>query len=185
MYTYVPALLLLRRLYFRFGALFSRRRRFCFLYCDVYMYLWFRGCPVVLDIELSVSSWYQKTRRALLHARCLLLLLLLLAVDNRERQCAVCGITFKITCNEWSGNKTTILCQSEHERIPPHPKHTHIKKHLCIYGNSLYGPARWIHTKGDTSDMAIVQPTEHPRTSPPGSKVSEHMPRYPSCVCLP
>ena len=55
----------------RFGALFSRQRSFCFLYCDVY--LRFRGCPVVLGIELSVSAWYQKTRRALLRARCLLL----------------------------------------------------------------------------------------------------------------
>ena len=37
----------------RFGALFSRQRSF-FLYCD--MYLRFRGCPVVLDIELCVSA---------------------------------------------------------------------------------------------------------------------------------
>ena len=56
------------------------------------MYLRFRGCPVVLDIELSVSAWYQKTRRALLRARCLVLLL-------RERRCAVCGITLKFSCN--------------------------------------------------------------------------------------
>ena len=46
-----------------FGALFSRQRSFCFLYCD--MYLRFPGCPVVLDTELYVSAWYQKTRRAL------------------------------------------------------------------------------------------------------------------------
>ena len=51
-----------------------------------------------LYIELSVSAWYQKTRRALLRARCLLLLLLL-AADIRERRCAVLGTTFKITCN--------------------------------------------------------------------------------------
>ena len=59
------------------------------IYC---MYLRFRGRPVVLDIELSVSAWYQKTRRVLLRARCLVLLL-------RERRCAVCGITLKISCN--------------------------------------------------------------------------------------
>ena len=47
----------------RFGALFSRQRSFCILRCD--MYLRFRGSPVVLDIELSVSAWYQNTRRAL------------------------------------------------------------------------------------------------------------------------
>ena len=45
-----------------------------FLYCE--MHLRFRGCPVVLDIELSVSAWYQKTRLVLLHATGLLLLLL-------------------------------------------------------------------------------------------------------------
>ena len=38
------------------------------------MCLRFRGCPVVLDIELSVSARYQKTR-VLLRARRLLLLL--------------------------------------------------------------------------------------------------------------
>ena len=51
-----------------------------------------------LDIELSVSAWYQKTRCALLRARRLLLLLFLAAV-SRERRCAVCGITFIISCN--------------------------------------------------------------------------------------
>ena len=30
-----------------------------------------------------------------------------------------------------------------------------------------------------------MQPTQHPRTSPPGLTVAEHMPRRPSCVCLP
>ena len=38
------------------------------------------------------------TCTALLRERCLLLLLLL-AADSRDRRCAVCGITFKITCN--------------------------------------------------------------------------------------
>ena len=63
LYTYVPALLMLCRFCIRFGALFSRRRSFCFLYCE--MYLRFRGCPVVPDIDLYVSAWCHKTRRAL------------------------------------------------------------------------------------------------------------------------
>ena len=29
-------------------------------------------------------------------------------------------------------NKITILCQSEHAKIPPHPKHTHIKKQFLF-----------------------------------------------------
>ena len=41
---------------------------------------------------------------------------------------------------------------------------------MRLHGN----PTAWYlflattHTKGDTSDIAIVQPTEHPRTSPAG-----------------
>ena len=113
------------------------------------------------------------------------MLLLLLAADSRERA-AVCGVRHNSqNFMQWSGNKRTILCQSEHEGIPPRPKNTHIKDNFFIYGNSLYGPASWTHTKGDTSDMPSMQPTEHSRTSPPGSTGSEYMPRHPSCVCLP
>ena len=105
---------------------------------------------------------------------------------SRQQRPAVCGV--RHNCQNFMlgrGNERTILCQSQHERMPPHPKHTHIKKRFFIYGNSLYEPASWIKTKGDPSDMAIVQPTEHPLTSPPGSTGSEHMPLYPSCVRLP
>ena len=41
------------------------------------------------------------------------------------------------------------------------------------------------HTKGDTSDISSMQPTEHPRTFPPGSTGSGNMRPYPSCLCLP
>ena len=77
---------------FRFGALFlaSAASAFSTVIPGIYV------SPVsgVLDIELSVSAWYQKTRRALLRVRCLLLLLLLVADSReRERRC------FKISCN--------------------------------------------------------------------------------------
>ena len=50
---------LLCRLLYTFGAaLFSRKSNLFFYCCDMYLRL--RGCPVVLDIELSVSAWYQK-----------------------------------------------------------------------------------------------------------------------------
>ena len=49
-----------------------------------------------LDIELSVSAWYHKTRRVLLHARHLLLLL---TAESKEQRRAVCGITFKPASN--------------------------------------------------------------------------------------
>ena len=170
---------MLCRLYtFWCSILFSRQRSFFFLYycCITRMYLRFRGCPVVLDIELSVSAWYQKTRRVPLRARRLLLLLLLLAAERG-------GVRHNL--ENFMQNKTTILCQSEHAKTPPHPKHTHVKEQFFLNGNSLYGPASWKHTNGDMSDMPSQQPTEQPRTSPPRWRVSEHMPRRPSCVCLP
>ena len=63
------------------------------------MYVRFRGCPVVLDIELSVSAWYHKTRRVLLRARRLLLLLLLLTAESKEPRLAVSCIAFKLALN--------------------------------------------------------------------------------------
>ena len=51
--------------------LFSRQRDLFLYCCDIH--LRFRGCPVLLHIELSVSAPYQKTR-VLLHAQRLLLL---------------------------------------------------------------------------------------------------------------
>ena len=66
----------------RFGDLFARQRSF-FFYCDTYLH--FGCCPVVLDIELSVSTWYHKTRRVLRRARRLLLLLLLAAASGTVR----------------------------------------------------------------------------------------------------
>ena len=100
---------------------------------------------------------------------------------SRQHRAEVCGVRHNFQkFMQCSGNKRAIL------RKNPAASKTHPQqKKKNIYGNSLRGPVSWIHTKGDTSDMAIVQPTEHPRTSPPRSRVSEHMPLYPSCVCLP
>ena len=61
-----------------FGALlfsiFSPAQLLSLLYLTCDMCLRFRGCPVVLGIELSVNARYQKTR-VLLCARRLVLLL--------------------------------------------------------------------------------------------------------------
>ena len=114
--------MLLCRLYtFWCCSVFSQRS--FFLYCDVY--LRFRGCPVVLDIELSVSAWYQKTRRVLLRARRLLLLLLVVAESGGVRCAASLSKIIR-----WSGNKVTILCQSEHQKIPPNPQHPRLENHV-------------------------------------------------------
>ena len=96
---YILALLLLLRRLCAFwcSILFSGQRSFVFLCCDTRMYLRFRRRPVVLDIELSVSAWYHKTRRVLLRAR--RLLLLFITAESKERRLAVCGITFKLASN--------------------------------------------------------------------------------------
>ena len=71
--------------------LFSRHSAASSSTCD--MCLRFRGCPVELDIELSVSARRQKTRVLLCARR---LVLLLFAAQQRA---AVCGANFKITRN--------------------------------------------------------------------------------------
>ena len=96
MYTLALLLLLRRLCTFWCYILFPGQRSFVFLWCDTRMYLRFRGYPVVLDIELSVSAWYHKTRRVLLRAR---RLLLLLTAESKERRLAVCRITFKLASN--------------------------------------------------------------------------------------
>ena len=105
---------------------------------------------------------------------------------SREQRAAACGVRHNVqTGIKWSGNQITISCQAEHQKIPPLPKHPLLKKHFFIYRNPMYPVATAINMNGDTLDMPNMQPTEHPRTSPPGFWVSEHMPRRPSCVCLP
>ena len=54
--------------------LFSRQRSFFLRYLTCDMCLRFRGCPVVLDIELSSSARHQKTRVLLCAPRLALLL---------------------------------------------------------------------------------------------------------------
>ena len=104
---------------------------------------------------------------------------------SRDQRASACGVRHNFqTGIHLSGNKT-ILCQSEHQKIPPHPKHPRLKKHFFSSRNPMYLLAAAINTKGDISGMPSMQPTEHPRTSLTGSRVSEHMPLYPSCVHLP
>ena len=95
-----------------------------------YVYLRFRDCPVVLDIELSLSAWYQKTRRALMRARCLLLLLLLLSADSRERRCAVCGITFEISCN--GAETKERFCANQNTKESRRIQNTHTSKIIFL-----------------------------------------------------
>ena len=79
--------LLLCRLYTFWCPIFWRAQLLSLLRYLVYMYLRFRGCPVVLDIEPSVSALYHKTRRVLLRATSFLLLLL--TAESKKRRRAV------------------------------------------------------------------------------------------------
>ena len=143
------------------------------------MYLRFRGCPVVLDIELSVSAWYQKTRRALLRVRCLLLLLLLVADSReRERRC------FKISCN--GAETKERFCANQNTKESCRIQNTPVSKNNDLFTETPCMDLRAGSTrKVIRRTWRLVQPTEHPRTSPPASRVSDDMPLYPSCVCLP
>ena len=120
----------------RFGAALMFRRRILFLYCD--MYLRTRVSPVVLDIELSVSAWYQKNRRVLLRATSSAAAA---ASCSREQRAAVCGVRHSFqNYIQRSGNKIAILCQSEHQKIAPHTKHPGLKKLFFFFWRS-YVPA--------------------------------------------
>ena len=65
--------------------LFSRQRSVFLYYLTCDMCLRFRDCPVVLDIELSVSARHQKTR-VLLRTRRLVLPLVAAAAGGGVRQ---------------------------------------------------------------------------------------------------
>ena len=75
--------------------------------------------------------------------------------------------------------------KTRNEIYPAAPK-THPPQNL-IYssGTPLWTFNAAATPKGNISDMPSAQPTEQPRTSPPGSRRSEHMPRHPYCGRLP
>ena len=87
-----------------------------------------------------------------------------------------------------------LLVQKSKRHIPTYQKSTKFRRtqntparkmHLFSSRNPTYLLAAAINTKSDISGMPSMQHTEHPSTSPPGLRVSEHMPRRPSWVCLP
>ena len=65
------------------------------------------------------SGWLSEpTRRVLLRAGGLLLLLLLTA-ESRERRCAVCGMTFKITSNGAESNNDLVSIRTPENSAAP------------------------------------------------------------------
>ena len=135
------------------------------------MYLRIRGCPVVLDIELSVSAWYQKTRRAQLRARCLVLLL-------RERRCAVCGITLKISSN--GAETKERFCANQNTMESRRVQNTSTSKNFYLFMETpcmdlRVGPTRKVIRR--TCPVCNRQSTHAPpRRGPRGQN---------TCVCIP
>ena len=105
---------------------------------------------------------------------------------SRHQRAPACGVrhNFQIDIH-LSGHKKTILCQLEHKKISPHPKKPRLKKHFIISRNLMYLLDAAINTESDISGIPSMHSTEHSRTSRPGSRVSEQLPLYPSCVHLP
>ena len=65
------------------------------------------------------TGWLSEpTRRVLLRAGGLLLLLLLTA-ESRERRCAVCGMTFKITSNGAESNNDLVSIRTPENSAAP------------------------------------------------------------------
>ena len=68
------------------------------------------------------------------------------------------------------------FCANHHTKESRRMQHTPTSKSNLLFMETPYMDLRaGPHTTGDTSDIAIVQPAEHPRTSPPGSRLSEHI----------
>ena len=66
-----------------------------------------------------------------------------------QQRAAVCSVRHSFqNYVQWNGNKITILCQSEHQKIPPHPKRPRLKNHVFSSRNPMYLPAATINTKG-------------------------------------
>ena len=81
---------------------------------------------------------------------------------NRKQRATACGVRHNFQTDiQWSGNKITILWQSEHQKIPPHPKHPRLKKHFFCSRNPMFLPAATINTKCDISDMPSMQPQKN------------------------
>ena len=109
------------------------------------------------------------------------------ASGSRQEIEAVCGVRhiFQTYMQYGTETKERFCTNQNTKKESRRMQHTPTSKSNFLLMRLLYGPASWTHTKGDTLDIAIVQPTEHPRTPPPGSKVSAHMLLNPSCVRLP
>ena len=104
---------------------------------------------------------------------------------SREQRTAAFGVRHNVqTGIKCSGNENDFVPIRTPENFAT-PKHSRLKKHFFSSRNPMHLVAAAINTNGDTSDMPSMQPTGHPRTSPPGLRVSEHVPRRFSCVCLP
>ena len=88
------------------------------------------------------------------------------AFYSREQRGAVCGVRQNFqNYIKWIGNKITILCQLEHQKIPPHPKYPSLEKHFISSRNPMFLLAATINIKVISLTCPVCGP--HSRFVPP------------------
>ena len=100
------------------------------------------------------------------------------AVASCERRAGLTRTSCSFKNESDTYRRTKKTRNSVASKTPP------LEKHFFSSKNPMYLLAASINTKGDISGMPSMQLTEQISTSPAGLRVSEHMPRRPSCVCL-
>ena len=86
------------------------------------------------------------------------------AYYSREQRAAACGVRHNVRTDiQWRGNKITILYQSEHQKIPPHPKHPRVNFFFFSSKNPMYLLTATISTNGCNPQSTHASPRRGPR----------------------
>ena len=88
-------------------------------------------------------------------------------------------ITLKPYATRTDTYRQSCLSDIEKDRNYAAPKTLQLEKEFFCSRNTMYLLASTISTKGGISAMPGTQPIEQICTSPPGLRVSQHMPRLP------
>ena len=130
------------------------------------------------DIEVSVRAWYQKKNSTCTAAR--EAYSAAAASCSRYGRCAVCGITFKFTCKTKER-----FCANQNTQKSRRIQNTPTSKSIFLKMETPYMDLR----AGSTRKLiCLTYPVSSPQRSGAPTRrdrVSEHMPRRSSCVCLP
>ena len=116
--------------------------------------------------------------------------ILSVAVASYERRTGLTRTSSSETARDINGHLPTVVLVFIKIRKTPNfaaPRTTPPLENAFFFAlETPDGTFRGCSTReADVSDTPMVQPTDPPRTSPSGSWRPEHMPRRPSCGCLP